>query len=153
MTSDQITLELRKFIGLPAREFVLHREPMLLLDRLIDIGHDFACCEWLEGRSAFADAGGNVPAYVGIEQMAQCIAVHAGARARIEGEPPPLGFLLGTRLFRSSIACFEPDLTYVAYCKELVRDSNGMGSFACELRLNGESIATANLTVVERPKT
>ncbi|MDX1718325.1 MAG: TSUP family transporter, partial [Anderseniella sp.] len=43
-----------------------------------------------------------IPAYIGIETMAQCIAVHAGARARVRGFGPPLGFLLGTRLFSSS---------------------------------------------------
>ena len=152
MNTDQANVELRKFIGHPASEFVLHRDPMLLLDKLVDIGHDFACCEWLEGPSEFADQEGRVPAYVGIERMAQCIAVHAGARAKAQGLPPPLGFLLGTRLFRSSVAYFEPGLKYTAFCRELVRDFNGMGSFACELKLDNRCIATANLTVVEQPK-
>ena len=40
---------------------------------------------------------GQVPAWVGIEYMAQAIAAWAGCRARAAGKPPQLGFLLGSR--------------------------------------------------------
>ena len=144
--------ELREFIGLPARDFVLHREPMLLLDTLVDIGADFACCEWTPGTSPFIGEERGVPMYVGIETMAQCIAVHAGARASLLGLGPPLGFLLGTRHFRCLTSYFEPGRTYLAECRELVRDSQGMGSFACEIRLNDQRVASANLAVLEQPQ-
>ena len=58
--------------------------------------------------------------YISIETMAQCIAVHAGARAKIRGEGPPLGFLLGTRHFRCSVSHFELGRRYIAECQELV---------------------------------
>ena len=152
MNDEQLTHALREFVGLPASEFLLHREPMLLVDRLVDIGADFARCEWLADAPNLAEAGRGIPAYIGIETMAQCIAVHAGARARTRGFGPPLGFLLGTRHFSSSVSHLEPGRTYVAECRELVRDSQGMGSFACQLQLDGESVATANLAVLERPQ-
>jgi predicted hotdog family 3-hydroxylacyl-ACP dehydratase len=125
---------------------------MLLLDSVVDIGADFACCEWTSGTSPFVGDEPGVPMYVGIETMAQCIAVHAGARAKLKGLGPPLGFLLGTRHFRCSVSHFEPGQTYLAECKELVRDSQGMGSFACEIRLNGQCVASANLAVLEQPQ-
>ena len=152
MNEAELTAALRTMIGMPASEFLLHRKPMLLLDRLTDIGFDYASCEWTMGESAFARPDGRVPAYTGIEHMAQCVAVHAGARARVRGFGPPLGFLLGTRHFKTSISTFAPGATYVASCKELVRDSQGMGSFACELHMNDEKIASANLAVLEHPQ-
>jgi len=123
---------------------------MLLLDTLVDIGADFACCEWKACASPFAREEFGVPMYVGIETMAQCIAVHAGARAKVQGLGPPLGFLLGTRHFHCSTPYFEPDRTYLAECKELVRDSQGMGSFACKICLDGLPVASANLAVLEQ---
>jgi predicted hotdog family 3-hydroxylacyl-ACP dehydratase len=125
---------------------------MLLLDTLVDIGADFACCEWEACASPFANEEFGVPMYVGIETMAQCIAAHAGARAKVRGLGPPLGFLLGTRHFLCSTSHFEPGRTYVAECKELVRDSQGMGSFACKIRLDGVCVASANLAVLEQPQ-
>ena len=143
---------LRNFVGLPARDFVLHREPMLLLDTLVDIGADFARCEWTAAASPFIGNEPGVPMYVGIETMAQCIAVYAGARAKVRGLGPPLGFLLGTRHFQCSASHFEPGRTYLAECRELVRDSQGMGSFACEIKLDGSRVASANIAVLEQPQ-
>ena len=152
MNDATLTQALWEFVGSPAADFVLHREPMLLVDRLIDIGADFAHCEWTPCESPFADTGNGVPMYISIETMAQCIAVHAGARAKIRGEGPPLGFLLGTRHFRCSVSHFELGRRYIAECQELVRDSQGMGSFACKIQLDGENIASANLAVLEQPQ-
>ncbi len=145
------TERLAQLIGMPAATFVLHREPMLFLDRLVDIGEDFASCEWcIRDDFAFIVPGYGVPGYTGVEYMAQCIAVHAGARARIRGYVPPLGYLLGTRHFECSVAYFDVGATYTSSCQELVRDSQGMGSFACRIAAGDECIAEANLAVLER---
>ena len=50
------------------------------------------------------DAG--VPAWAGVEYMAQTIAAHAGVEARARGEPPAIGFLLGTRAYSTSVEKF-----------------------------------------------
>ncbi len=152
MNDGTLTTALRAFVGLPARDFVLHREPMLLLDTLVDIGSDFAHCEWTACASPFADAEHGVPMYIGIETMAQCIAVLAGARAKVRGHGPPLGYLLGTRHFRCTVPYFETGRAYVAQCQELVRDSQGMGSFACQIRCDDQAVASANLAVFEQPQ-
>jgi len=153
MTDAIASGELKQYVGMPASEFVLHREPMLFLDRLVDIGAEFVTCEWRIGEHfALAVPGLGVPSYAGVEYMAQCIAVHAGARARIRGYAPPVGFLLGTRHYRCSVSHFETGITYRATCQELVRDSQGMGSFACRIVVDGDSIAEANLAVLERPQ-
>ena len=153
MTDTDLDTDLRQLIGMPASAFVLHREPMLFLDKLIDIGAEFATCEWcIDADFAFVAPGSGVPSYVGIEFMAQCIAVHAGARARVRGFVPPVGFLLGTRYYECRTAYFEPGKRYRSTCRELVRDSQGMGSFACQILVDEDIIAQANLAVLERPQ-
>ena len=142
---------LEQLIGMPAAEFVLHRRPMLLLDRLVDIGPEFTCCEWqVSEQSEFLHPGSGVPAYVGIEFMAQCVAVHAGARARVRGLAPPLGFLLGTRHFKAKTKYFELGASYQTTCKELIRDSSGMGSYECNIRFQDGTVAEARLAVLEK---
>ena len=96
MNEQAFNQALQRLAGSPASRFVLHREPMLFLDRLTAIGPEFAECEW-EVRKDFALVvpGRGVPSYAGIEYMAQCVAVHSGARAHVRGEEPPVGLLLG----------------------------------------------------------
>lgn len=145
------TEDLKQYVGMPASKFVLHRKPMLFLDRLVDIGPVHATCAWrIPDDFDFIVPGHGVPAYAGIEFMAQCVAVHAGARARLRGFMPPLGYLLGTRHFRCSVEYFAVGANYLASCEELVRDNQGMGSFACRIQQDGRELASANLAVLER---
>lgn len=48
----------------------------------------------------FYEAPHGVPAYFGIEYIAQTVAAHAGLQARRQGEPVRVGFLLGTREYK-----------------------------------------------------
>ena len=139
--------------GMPAAEFVLHRPPMLLLDRLVEIGPEFAICEWRvreEGEFLIPDRG--VPAYVGVEYMAQCNAVHAGARERVYGNPPQLGLLLGTRHFKADVRYFEVGATYQVKCRELARNTEGVASFDCQIFFNGRTIVNGQLAVLQKPQ-
>jgi predicted hotdog family 3-hydroxylacyl-ACP dehydratase len=136
-----------------AAEFVLHREPMLLLDTLVECGGDRTVCEWrVDAGDSFVERDRGVPAYVGVEFMAQCVAVHAGARARVEGFGPPLGFLLGTRHFTASVGYFEIGEVYRATCEELIRDSSGMGSYECSILHGDDVVAKARLSVLEKER-
>ncbi len=129
----------------------MHRDPMLLLDTLLDCSGETTVCEWTVVQDdAFVEAGLGVPAYIGVEFMAQCVAVHAGARARVEGKGPPLGYLLGTRHFNASVSYFEIGETYRASCEELILDGNGLGSYDCKIILGDMCIANARLAVAEK---
>ncbi|MDH3620211.1 MAG: 3-hydroxyacyl-ACP dehydratase [Gammaproteobacteria bacterium] len=140
-------------VGMPISEFLMHRDPMLLLDALVECEGERTVCVWrVNPDDSFVEPGNGVPAYVGVEFMAQCVAVHAGVRARVEGFGPPLGFLLGTRQFSAKVTHFEIGETYRATCEELIRDSSGMGSYECSV-LHGESVvATARLAVLEKER-
>jgi predicted hotdog family 3-hydroxylacyl-ACP dehydratase len=110
-------------------------------------------CAWrVNPDDSFVEPEIGVPVYVGVEFMAQCVAVHAGARARVEGLGPPLGFLLGTRHFKASITHFEVGETYRATCEELIRDTNGMGSYECSIVHGDTMVAQARLAVLEKER-
>ena len=151
MTEADFDEVLRSYAGMPAAEFLLHRDSMLLLDRLLDSGGDTTRCTWtvVEG-GPFVVPGVGIPTYTGVEFMAQCIAVHAGVRARANGLGPPLGFLLGTRHFRSYVSDFVIGSQYRTTCNELIRDSSGMGSYDCSIDLQGNVVAEARLSVLEK---
>jgi predicted hotdog family 3-hydroxylacyl-ACP dehydratase len=136
---------------MPAAEFVMHRDSMLLLDTLVDCSGDTTLCEWTVGDDhAFIEGERGVPAYVGIEFMAQCVAVHGGVRARVDGKGPPLGYLLGTRHFKASLSHFAIGETYRASCEELILDGNGLGSYDCKIMHGDKCVANARLAVVEK---
>jgi predicted hotdog family 3-hydroxylacyl-ACP dehydratase len=153
MTEAELSRQLNQLVGMSAAEFVLHRKPMLLPDQLVKIGPRFATCEWcVQADNEFLIQNIGVPSYIGVEYMAQCIAVHAGALERVFGFPPPLGFLLGTRHYQAEVRYFEVGVTYQVECKELIRTSDGMGSFDCQILLNNQSVAKARLAVLQQPR-
>jgi predicted hotdog family 3-hydroxylacyl-ACP dehydratase len=138
------------FYGLSAARFLYHEAPMALLDRVVEVGPDSAVCSCIvNGENPFYCASRGVPSWVGIEFMAQCIAVSAGARAVLANKPLPVGLLLGTMAFHSRIDRFMSSAMYLAHCRNLVRDDQGLGAFDCMICLGNETIATARLTVKE----
>jgi len=150
MTESEYSDQLQKLAGMPASGFVLHRPPMLVLDRLTDIGPGYAICEWhVSGDNAFLVPDRGVPAYAGVEYMAQSVAVYGGAVGRVNGIPPQPGLLLGTRHYRACIPYFEEGSVYQTECRELARTNDGIASFDCKILLGSETIAEARLTVLE----
>ena len=87
--------------GIAIEQVVPHRGRMLFVDELLESDVD-AVVVSAEVRpdNLFADERG-VPAWVGIEYMAQAIAAWAGCRALARGEPARIGFLLPTESERS----------------------------------------------------
>jgi predicted hotdog family 3-hydroxylacyl-ACP dehydratase len=88
---------------------VPHSAPMLLVRRVLEHSPQETVCEVDTADSGlFADRDGRVPAWVGLEYMAQCAAVHGGLVAFAGGNAPPAGMLLGTRRLALAIERFEP---------------------------------------------
>jgi predicted hotdog family 3-hydroxylacyl-ACP dehydratase len=82
----------------PIAEVVPHGGRMVLLSRVLE--HSDArtvCAVNISPDAPFVEPAGTVPAWIGIEYMAQCVAAHAGLRAYFRGEPRKIGFLVGSR--------------------------------------------------------
>lgn len=91
----------------PIEQLLPHRPPMILIDRLVQTDGATTVCEVTIGpHSMFLQAAG-VPAFVGIEYMAQTVAAHGGYQSYLEGQPIVVGLLLGTRRLETTCQFFE----------------------------------------------
>ena len=135
----------------PIADVVPHAGEMILLDSIKEIEADrIVCMKTVCAGALFVDADGSLPAWVGVELMAQSIAAWAGCCARAEQQPVQLGFLLGTRHYSCNVGAFPLGSRL---CVEAVRsfhDEHGMGVFSCRIDAPGIH-AEARLNVYRPP--
>ena len=123
-----------------------HGPGFVLLDRLIGYDEEAVVCEvTIRPQSRFCAPGGGVPAWVGVEYMAQAIGVHMGIRRLQRDLPVQVGLLLGARLYDCTLPDFPVGAVLRVRAAELMRDNDGVGVFACELHHQGARIATADI--------
>jgi predicted hotdog family 3-hydroxylacyl-ACP dehydratase len=131
--------------SVPITDLLPHGPEITVIDKLIvhDEKHSIALAEIRPGSVFFESTG--VPAWAGIEYMAQTIAAHAGFEARLRGEPPALGLLLGTRAYETRVAEFPAGA--VLRISAATREADGrFASFDCSIAMH-EIVATAVLNL------
>lgn len=134
-------------MSIPVSELVPHDPPMVLLDRVLSCDESTLVAELtIRPDSIMCDEFG-VPGWVGIEYMAQAVAAHAGARARSRGEPPSIGYLLGTRSYQCSVAAFPIGERLTVHIEALFVEMS-LGAFACRVEMN-EPVASATINVYQ----
>lgn len=126
---------------------VPHSGSMRLIDRLVEASDMHAVGEVLISEASnFYAEGRGVPAYVGLEYMAQTVAAYDGAKRLATGEAPAIGFLLGTRRYAADRSYFVPgDLLSIRI--DMVFNDGGMASFDCGISVNGIPSVAATLNV------
>ena len=133
--------------NIPVRELLPHEPPMVLLDKVISCEGSSLVAEVVISReSMFCDESG-VPGWVGIEYMAQSVAAHAGALARQRGDEPAIGYLLGTRSYKSAVSAF-PIGSLLTIVVEPLFVEIGLGAFACRIDMGG-TVAEATINVYQ----
>jgi len=139
------------FAGIDIEAVVPHRGSMRMIDQLLANDPDSVVVSAeIRADNLFADALG-VPAWVGIEYMAQAIAAWAGCRALERNEPVKIGFLLGTRRYDCQCQHFPIGAQLrIEATRELFGD-NGLGMFACRILEGNVSLASAHVSVFEPP--
>lgn len=136
----------------PIAELIPHAADMILLDRVLRFGdEDIETALCVRPGGLFSQADGSLPAWVGIELMAQSIAAYAGCQARLAGAPVELGFLLGTRKYECNVEHFPAGAELHIHATRSLQDDNGMGVFECQLRGPGIE-AMARLNVFRPPQ-
>lgn len=99
----------------------------------------------------FVDAQG-LPAWVGIELMAQTIAAFGGCRARRANQPVKIGFLVGSRRYSASAAYFPIGACLQVAVQELISGDQGLSVFECQLQgldAHSQITASANINVFQ----
>lgn len=121
---------------------------MVLLDRVLEVGDDHIVAELnVRDDGLFSNAEQHVPAWVGLEYMAQAIAAYSGYHRKCRGEAIGLGFLLGTRYFECSVGSFPCGAKLTVRAEKIIEAANDMSVFDCTI--SGQDInASSKLNVL-----
>jgi predicted hotdog family 3-hydroxylacyl-ACP dehydratase len=136
---------LRLGVSYRVEELVPHRGAMSLLESIDEYGE-----EWLRASlttspaSTFADARG-VPGWVGIEYMAQAAAAFAGIERAQRGEQPSIGFLIGSRYYRSMLEIIPFGTRLIVEAHLALRDEEDFAAYNCTLSAQGQRVAECTL--------
>ena len=138
------------FNTIDVAELIPHSGKMVWLDRIVDCDDNSLSAEWVVRDDGLLGNDETVPAWAGIEYMAQAIAAYAGIMAKRAGEPVKLGFLLGTRRYSSNVAEFKVGSTLTVRVEKIIQDNN-LGAFECKIQGDGVEVS-ANLNVYQPPQ-
>jgi len=134
----------------PVEELIPHRGSMILLDSVVAYGAEsLRATASVHPDAWYADDNGAMPAWVGLEVMAQAIAAYGGLQARERGESVKVGFLLGARRFRATVPAFAPGVTLEVSATVCYRETNGLGAMKCVIASEAGVLAEATLSVFE----
>jgi predicted hotdog family 3-hydroxylacyl-ACP dehydratase len=130
-------------------EVVPHAGRMLLIDEILDYSSgSLTACVTIRESSLFLTADNVVPAWVGIEYMAQTIAAWAGVQARLRGEPVKTGYLLGSRHYQASQPAFTLGDTLTIVVNKQYHEGE-LAVFEC--RISGAQVAVSATLNVFQP--
>jgi len=133
--------------GFPSPSSVLpHSGPAVLLDEILRFdAQGLLAVATVRHSPAFSSADGSLPAWVGLELMAQGVAAFSGC----EAGKARLGLLLGARRYDASCDGFPVGMRLEIEVIPSNRDEDGFGVFDCSIRCAGERLAEAALTVYQ----
>ncbi len=126
-------------------ELIKHRRGMLLIDEVIAFDDNTITTQLtITPNSTFLE-GDHVPAWVGVEYVAQSVAAFSGMLAHNRSEPTKLGLLLSCRRYKTSSSKFMLGETLIIHVEEEFNDGN-MGAYSCSISIKGEAIASLSLS-------
>jgi len=128
-----------------------HKHDAVLLDEIRHAdGNRVTAVATVRPGTAFSDAAGNLPGWVGPEIMAQAVAVFSGCRSlRDRGESAEIGLLLGIRDYESAVAEFRIGDQLQIEVVRSSEDEEGRGVFDGSISMAGAVVASGTLTVFE----
>jgi predicted hotdog family 3-hydroxylacyl-ACP dehydratase len=129
-----------------------HKAPLLLLDELLECGNEHvACGVTITENSLFCEATKGVPAWVGLEYMAQTVSTYSGVDEVRQGLAPTIGLLLGSRRYRSEVTHFAIGMRLRIVATLLLRDEHDLVAFDCTIH-SGDSVLACGDIKAYRPK-
>jgi len=133
-------------------ELLPHAGDMILLEEQVSFDEEHAHARLtVRPGGPFNRPDGSLPAWVGIELMAQAVAAYGGCRAKLAGLPIELGFLLGTRSYQCNVEHFPAGVCLDVRAIRSLEDDNGMGVFECHIDGPGIKLE-ARLNVFRPPE-
>jgi|SRR5580658_7423920 predicted hotdog family 3-hydroxylacyl-ACP dehydratase len=129
-------------------ELLIHRSPMLLLDKVIGYNESGVVASVVIADSSLFITPRGVPGHVAIEYMAQACGAYAGAMALDAGAPVKIGLLIGTRACRVLVPWFVRGATLSVSALIAFHDEQ-LAVFDCKIEIDGQLAADAQLKVFQ----
>lgn len=134
----------------PVEDVLPHRGTMRLVDEIVACDDEaVAVLASVDPQGWYADAQGAMPAWLGIELMAQAIAAHVGLIAMRAGGRARPGVLLGASRYEAHICAFASGARLRIEAKELLKSEQGHGAYECTIALDGRCVAQAVVKVFQ----
>jgi predicted hotdog family 3-hydroxylacyl-ACP dehydratase len=141
---------LMNIASLSIEDILFHRGTMLLVDRALHFENDFAVAEAIPcAQRWYRNSAGNMPAWLGLELMAQTTSIHMSLKKKQHNLPVKMGALLGTHRYHSAVADFLAGEPLCIRAQVVMLDASGLGVYDCTITRREEVIATATLKVFE----
>jgi predicted hotdog family 3-hydroxylacyl-ACP dehydratase len=136
---------------------VPHRPPMLLLGRIVDVSQSTVIAEVnISTNTTFFILNRGVPAWVGIEYMAQAAAVLGGFQMCEKRTEQHSGYLVGTPKYTCSVAWFRAGDRLRVKCSCNIQSTAifPLKHYHCEILIRQANIdkviASARLSIYQR---
>lgn len=143
-------MTLAEAIERPLADLLPHAAPMILLDRAVQVdAQGFSAEVDIHPASLFHQKGG-VPAWIGLEYMAQAAAALAGAEALVQGHARASGMLVGSRDFQAWQPLYPDGQTLRVTVKEFASQVGGLQVMDCRIDdPSGKTLASARLNLLK----
>jgi len=133
------------------QELLPHRPPIVLIETLGEVtGNTCLARMQVDPNAWYANSDGAMPAWYGLELMAQTAAALAGHINRAANRSPKVGYLLGTRHYDCKYPLFKGFEHLEVIAKMDYANLLGQSVFDCEIRIQGATVASALLKVFEK---
>jgi len=128
---------------------ILHKPPMILINEILgEVEEGLVAIARPDSKAWYANEDGSMPAWIGIELMAQSISAWAGLQAYKAGMPPRKGFLIGTREYASKSSSFVAGKPLFIEVRKVFSDPQGLAAFNCLIRDDTTTLAEAVVKVI-----
>jgi predicted hotdog family 3-hydroxylacyl-ACP dehydratase len=129
-----------------AAQVLPHAKPMLLIDEIVECRHEKIVARVLVRADApFCELPAGMPAWVGVEYMAQTVAAYSGVEELQMHRKASIGLLLGSRRYEALVAHFPVGASLDVEATLLHRDENNLVAFECEILHQGRRLAHGDI--------
>lgn len=136
----------------PIAELIPHRFPMVFIDEVTEYSPQGLTARFTPTSGPWAGSEG-LPAFLGIEIIAQAIAAHNSLLSQENDPltPPALGVLLGTRRYQANQPNFPTGKAITVVVTEKIQDPQGFGAFEGTLYDDAQRVLAQATVKVFRP--
>ncbi|MGY6255962.1 hotdog family protein [Paraburkholderia caledonica] len=144
------TRSIDELLQQPIEAIIPHRGTMLLIDAVTAFDEQtLSARATVHADAWYADAQGAMPAWIGIELMAQSIAAHVALLAMRGGGRARPGVLLGSLSYKALQPSFAGGAQLLIHATELLRSDEGHGAYECTIHHDDVCCAEAVIKVFQ----